>query len=112
MGVLAALTVGPQSSELPPGFAVRTQLLTAVLFSLGCMWFCTVDAKLAGRPLIQLAKLGIFLFWPAGVPIYLLSIRGMRGLGVLLLHGVLLFLVWVCSTFAASYLMYGWAFLE
>jgi uncharacterized membrane protein YhaH (DUF805 family) len=83
--------------ELGPDFALRSQLLIGILCSLGSLWFCTADAKLAGRPLIQLAKVGIFLFWPAGVPVYLLSVRGFRGLRVLLLHGVLLLLVGVCS---------------
>jgi hypothetical protein len=89
--------LGPRMDGLRPDYAIRVQLLTAILFSLGSMWFCTADARLASRPLIPLARVGIFLGWPVGVPIYLLSVRGIRGLGVLLLHACLLFLVLMCS---------------
>lgn len=95
-GVLAGF-VSPRMEELRPDYALRVQLLAQILLSLGCMWFCTADARLAGRPLIPLARVGIFLVWPAGVSIYLLSVRGIRGLGVLLLHACLLFLVFMCS---------------
>jgi hypothetical protein len=106
IGFLGMLAVGPGAEGLPLGFAWRTHWLTTILFSLGCMWFCTIDARLAGRPLIQLAKQGIFLFWPAGVPIYLLSVRGIRGFGVLLLHGFGLLVACLCSAFATACLLY------
>ena len=84
-------------SYLPPGersadIAARIDLLLAIPTSLCFMWLCTVDGKLVGKPLIQLAKLGIFLGWPIGVPIYLLWARGIRGLGLLLLYSLLLLL--------------------
>jgi hypothetical protein len=59
-------------AKFRPDFAVRIDLLLAILVCLGFMWFCAVDARLMGKPLIQLAKLGIFLGWPIGVPVYLL----------------------------------------
>lgn len=95
-GVLCGFT-SPRMEELRPDFALRVQLLVGILFSLGFMWFCTADARLAGKPLIRLARVGIFLLWPVGVPIYLLAVRGVRGSLVLLLHTILLFFVWVCS---------------
>jgi hypothetical protein len=107
-GVLVGFAMGPLGEEAHPEFAVRAELLTACLLSLGFMWYCTVDAKLAGRPLIQLARLGIFLGWPVGVPIYLLWARGMKGLGLLLVHGFLLLLVVVLSTSISALLMYGY----
>jgi hypothetical protein len=72
---------------------VRTDLFMAVLMSVSFMWFCTVDAGVLGRPLIPLAKTGIFLGWPVGVPIYLLWARGVRGFAQLLLYGVSLIFV-------------------
>lgn len=91
----AGVTVG--MGYLPPGersvdIAARIDLLLAIPTSLCFMWLCTVDGKLVGKPLIQLAKLGIFLGWPIGVPIYLLWARGIRGLGLLLLHSLLMLL--------------------
>ncbi len=72
------------------------------------MWYCTADARLVGKPLIQLAKLGIFFGWPVAVPIYLLWARGMKGLGLLLLHGFLLLLVAVLSVLISALLIYGY----
>ncbi len=86
---------------------VRVRLLSEIATSLGFVWFCSADARLVGRPLLPLARVGIFLFWPAGVPIYLLWARRFRGLGLLLLHGVLLFLVYVTPALATAYLVYG-----
>ncbi len=91
---------------------MRIHLLQAIPISLGFMWFCSVDAKLAGKPLIQLAKLGIFLGWPIGVPLYLLWARGPRGFVTLVLHGTLLFLLLMVSGLVTGYLVYGDAFFR
>jgi hypothetical protein len=99
-------------TKFRPDFVMRIDLLLAILVCLGFMWFCTVDARLVGRPLIQLAKLGIFLGWPVGVPIYLLWARGLRGLGTLVLHGVLLLLLAVFSMLVTGWLVYGDAFMR
>jgi hypothetical protein len=108
-GATAAMSRLP-SAKLSPDFAARLDLLLAIPTCLCFMWLCTVDAKLVGKPLIQLAKLGIFLGWPVGVPIYLLWARGIRGLGLLLLHGFLLLLVSICAMLAAGYILFGGAF--
>ena len=71
------------------------------------MWFCTLDARLVGKPLPQLARIGIFCGWPLGVPIYLVWARRFKGVGLLLLHGVLLFLVSCGAAIAMLYLRYG-----
>jgi hypothetical protein len=99
-GTATALGICLPSTNLPPDFWPHVDLLFAILMSLGLMWLCTVDAKLAGKPLIHLAKLGIFLGWPIGVPIYLLWARGIRGFGLFLLHGFLLFLAVICAIVA------------
>ena len=84
----------------------------ALARQLGFMWFCTLDAKLVGKPLLRLARVGIFLGWPVGVPVYLLWARRLSGLGVLLLHGFLLVLVLGGSMLATGYLVYGHTFLD
>jgi hypothetical protein len=91
-GVATAVMSYLPSADLSPDFAARVDLLLAIPTSLCFMWLCTVDGKLVGKPLIQLAKLGIFLGWPIGVPLYLLWARGIRGLGLLLLHSLLMLL--------------------
>lgn len=91
---------------------VHGELLFAIAVSLGFMWYCTADARLMGRPLLPLARLGIFLLWQAGVPIYLLWARRLKGLGVLLLHGFLLLLVLVVSGLITAYLVCGDGFLD
>lgn len=89
------------------GAFLRVQLLFAIAVSLGFMWYCTADARLLGKPLLPLARVGIFAFWPAGVPIYLLWARRLRGLGILLLHGISLLLTCVAAFLATAYLAYG-----
>lgn len=106
-GARAGFLVGLPESRLSPDLIVRTDLLLAIPCSLGCMWFCTVDSKLLGKPIIQLAKLGIFLFWPVGVPVYLCWARRLRGVLVLLLHGGGIFLTVLGATLAAAFLLYG-----
>lgn len=90
---------------------LRLQLLYAIGISLGFMWYCSADARLMGKSLLPLARIGIFILWPAGVPIYLLWARRLRGLGLLLLHGILLVSVKVAATLIAAYLAYGERFL-
>jgi len=103
MGVLSGL---PWFSA-DEGASLRVQLLFAIAISLGCMWYCTADARLLGRPLLPIARAGIFTLWPAGVPIYLLWARRLRGLGILLLYGAALLLTCVVAAFATAYLTYG-----
>ncbi len=112
VGVYTGLIANLPATKFHPDFAMRVYLLQAIPISLGFMWFCTVDARLAGKPLIQLAKLGIFLGWPLGVPLYLLWARGLRGFVTLVLHGTLLFLLLAVSTLVTGYLVYGDAFLN
>ncbi len=107
MGALDGFALGRPTGDFHPDFAFRVKVLTGLLFSLGFLCLCTTDARLIGRPLIEMARLGIFFGWPVGVPIYLLWARGLRGFGLLLLHGFLLFVTWVGSALAAGCLLYG-----
>jgi len=74
---------------------------------LGFMWFCTLDARLVGKVLPQLARIGIFIGWPLAVPIYLIWARRLKGLGLLLLHGFLMLVVSVASALVTLYLHGG-----
>lgn len=100
-GAWIGIAYSPVGPELRADLVARTDLLAGILMSLGFMWLCTADAKLLGKPLIQLAKIGIFLGWPVGVPIYLLWARGVRGFVYLLLYGVLLLLAAAISAVGA-----------
>ncbi len=101
-GLLDGLTAVLLPRAAHPDFAVRIKLLEGILLSLGFLWLCTVDARLLGRPLIEMARLGIFLGWPVGVPIYLIWAHGLRGVVTLLLHGFLLIVVWMASALALT----------
>lgn len=109
-GALDAFTMGGPAGNFHPDFAFRAGLLAGLLLSLGFLCWCTVDARLMGWPLVEMARLGIFFGWPVGVPVYLLWSRRLRGLGLLLLHGFLLIVAAACSMLAAGYLLYGTAF--
>lgn len=107
-GVLAGLLWYSSDADA----ILRLQLLYAIAVSLGFMWYCSADARLMGKPLLPLARIGIFILWPAGVPIYLLWVRRLRGLGHLLLHGLLLAVIKVAAATGAAYLAYGERFLS
>lgn len=106
-GALDGFTLGGPVEDFHPDFVLHVGLLTGLLLSLGFLCWCTTDARLIDRPLIEMARLGIFFGWPVGVPIYLLWARGLRGFGLLLLHGFLLLITLVCSMLAVGYLFYG-----
>jgi hypothetical protein len=96
-GVLAAAMVEPARTEATTRVDERAFLIVGLACQLGFMWFCTVDARLAGRPLLRLARIGIFFGWPLGVPIYLFWAHGLRGLATLALHALSLTLVFIAS---------------
>ena len=106
-GLHAALTSVPLQTESGMRIAGYTFLALALAAQLGFMWLCTLDARLVGKPLMQLARIGIFIAWPLGVPIYLIWARRLRGLGLLLLHGFLLLLVYAVTWFTVLYIRYG-----
>ncbi len=98
-GVYSALLsldiVHPESAEQVHNGVL---LIFALSTQLGLMWFCSVDATFMGRRLLRLAKIGIFLGWPIGVPIYAIWARGfLRGLRMVLLHAFLLALTSVAA---------------
>jgi hypothetical protein len=111
-GARAGLLAGLPESRLSVGLVARTDLLVALFCSLGSMWFCTLDSRLSGKPIIQLAKLGIFLLWPVGVPVYLLWAHRLRGLGLLLLHGCGVCLTALATAIVTACLLYGFTWFS
>ena len=105
--VHAVLANTPIRTESGMRIAGNTFLALALASQLGFMWFCTLDARLVGKALPQLARIGIFVAWPLGVPIYFVWARRFTGLGLLLLHGVLWLLVFVVTAMAVFYFGYG-----
>lgn len=106
-GFYAVLTMESPETESGLRLAGHAWLALTLATQLGFMWFCTFDGKLVGKPLPQLARIGVFLGWPLGVPVYLLWARGIRGLAMLLLHGFLLFLLFVTTALVLAYLYLG-----
>jgi len=106
-GAFAALTVEPPKTESAMRLAGIAWVALAIGTSLGFMWFCTLDGKLVGKPIPQLARIGLFVGWPLGVPIYLLWARRLRGLLVLLLHGILLSLLSMATALILAYVYLG-----
>lgn len=72
----------------------------ALLFAcLAAMWV-VFDAQHRGKPLVSIVQLMVFCLWPIAVPIYLLAMRGVRGLGWLVLNVI-------CLTIASVVGYYG-----
>ena len=105
--VYCVLTETPVKTESGMRLASCAFVALAVGVNLGFMWFCTLDARLVGKPLPQLARIGIFLGWPVGVPIYLVWARRLRGVGLLLLHAAGLLLTSVIAILVTWYLRDG-----
>ena len=99
--VYRVLTYGQIRTEGGLRLAGCAFVALALGSQLGFMWFCTLDARLVGKVLPQLARIGIFIGWPLAVPIYLIWARRLRGLGLLLLHGFLMLVVSVASALIA-----------
>ena len=71
-------------------------LLCACLIA---MWV-VFDAQHRGKPLVSIVQLIVFILWPIAVPIYLVTSRGVRGLGWLVLNAI-------CLTVASFIGYYG-----
>ena len=82
-------------------------LLLIAGFSSTITYWCIVDARVIGRPILFSFYWLIFFFWPIAVPIYLIWARRLRGLGFALLHYAGLCGVCLIVFNAAGYLTYG-----
>ena len=82
-------------------------LLFAAAFAVTMTYWCIVDSRVAGRPILHSFYWLIFLLWPIAVPIYLIWARGLRGLGFALLHAIGLLGVSFIAYQVTGYLIYG-----
>jgi hypothetical protein len=101
-GVHAALT--SQSGVVQLG-------LTALFASTLAMW-CIADSKVVGKPMLISFQWLMFLIWPVSVPAYLMWTRRLRGLGLAMLHALLLLIVCNATFLAIGYLAHGPAFVR
>jgi hypothetical protein len=82
-------------------------LLFAAAFSFTMTYWCIVDGRVFGRPILRSFYWLIFFLWPIAVPIYLIWARRLRGLGFALLHFIGLYAVCLVAYSVAGYLTYG-----
>jgi hypothetical protein len=82
-------------------------LLVALAFaSLTSQW-CVIDSRRMGQPMLHIVQMITFCTWPVAVPIYLVSSRRLRGVGVAVLHGIGLLAVAWLSFLATVLALYG-----
>ena len=59
--------------------------LSLLMASSAAMWV-VFDAQHRGKPLVHIVQLMVMILWPIAVPIYLITTRGLRGLGWTILN--------------------------
>lgn len=101
----AAWGLGPLIAHSPAG-ALLLILVTILLPSAMTGW-CVVDARIARKPILHSLYFIIFFTWLLAVPIYLIKSRGLRGLGLALLHAFGLFATSCLVCNAAIYAVYA-----
>ena len=75
-------------------------------------WWCVVDSRMRGSPIVQSLHWIIFFTWPLAAPVYLIWSRKLRGLGWCLLHAIGLYGSCVLAYHLTGYLAYGDAWLR
>ncbi|HWB21094.1 MAG TPA: hypothetical protein VG711_12385 [Phycisphaerales bacterium] len=79
---------------------VDVMLWVSIAFSAALA--CIADSKVRSRPMVHSAKLGLLVYWPVTVPVYLVWSRGWRGLVWIGVH-----LLAVMVVFAAAGVVLG-----
>jgi hypothetical protein len=82
-------------------------LFFAVAFAFTVTYWCIVDGRVVGHPILTSFYWLMFFLWPVAVPIYLIWTRGLRGLGFALLHAIGLWGISLVVFHAVGYLTYG-----
>ena len=85
------------------GLGILLAVMAASLATYGCI----VDSRIIGRPIVQSVHWIMFFTWPLAVPIYLIYSRGLRGVVLLILHGIGLIIVSNVTFYLTWYLAYG-----
>ena len=102
--LLAAANGATQAFQPRGGMVgVVFAIMAASLATYGCV----VDARIIGRPIVQSVHWIMFFTWPLAVPIYFIYSRRLRGVVLLILHGVGLVAVSNAAFYLAWYLAYG-----
>ena len=105
---LLAVLFGIRATALPPR-TYFSDLLLQFEFALVVTQLCVIDARLLRRPLVHAAQWVMFVFWPFVMPVYVLWSRRLRGLLLLLVHAILLYVAYYAGA-VAMWLAYPWLF--
>jgi hypothetical protein len=81
--------------------------LIPIMMAYTATYWCVVDSRILGRPIVQSLHWIIFFTWPLAVPIYLIYSRGGRGLVLVILHTIGLIVVCNIAFHLAGFLAYG-----
>jgi hypothetical protein len=81
--------------------------LTPVMLAICLGWWAMVDARQRKRLIPRLSKPWFFLFAGLIVPGYIISSRGWRGLGWVVLHAVCWYALATAAMYAAGTIVFG-----
>jgi hypothetical protein len=76
------------SEVFHPDHGGLLQAFFALAFSILLTYWCIIDSRVMGRPILSSFSWLIFFFWPVGAPSYLIWSRKWRGLGLAVLHAI------------------------
>ena len=96
---------------LRPEAGVIRLLLHVAMCSIATYW-CVVDSRMRGSPIVHSLHWIIFFTWPIAVPIYLVQSRGLRGLWLAVIHGIGLYAACLVTYHLTGYLVYGAEWME
>ena len=102
---LLVIISGVAQVTRPDNGALR--LLLWALPAWSATYWCVIDSRAIGHPIVQSLHWIIFLTWPIAVPAYLVFSRRLRGLGIAVLHAVGLYIVFAMASLLAGYFTYG-----
>ena len=90
----------------PEAVSVIRLVVSAAVATMAAYW-CVVDSRVRGSPIVQSLHWIIFFTWPIAVPIYLVWSRRWWGLGLALAHGIGIYAVCLAAYHLTGYLVYG-----
>ena len=102
---LLAVTMGAGQVTRPESGVLRLTLWA--MFASAATYWCVVDARMIGRPIVQSLHWIMFYSWPVAVPIYLIYSRKLRGLGIAIVHVIGLSIVATLGLHLAGFVKYG-----
>ncbi|MEE8450726.1 MAG: hypothetical protein V3R99_02395 [Thermoguttaceae bacterium] len=113
--LLVSLYVFFGASAICQALSPRSLLLAFVfpvaIASTVTFW-CVVDSRILGRPMLRVLQMLTFFTWPIAVPLYLVWSRRLRGVGLVFLHALGLMATLFIVFYVTIVLAYGPAILE